>query len=121
MMKRLKSGELAHDKEYASAVTESLANPSHIMSFVLILTFWASWTPYIGVRLWEHFTSSRINIPFLHFGLVWLGVLNSFWKALILLTLSPDFRLLVRFFCLTMCCRPKGRLQAELMGVDMDD
>lgn len=122
MYKRLRSGVPIHDKEYATALAEALANPTHIMSFVLIMTFWISWTPYIGVRLWEHFTASRIQVPFLHFGLVWFGVLNSFWKGIILLTLSPDFRLLVRFFCLTVCCRGnKARLQAELMGMDMDD
>lgn len=74
MYKRLRSGVPIHDKEYATALAEALSNPTHIMSFVLILTFLGVVTPYIGVRLWEHFTASRLQVPFLHFALVWLGV-----------------------------------------------
>lgn len=120
MMRKLRSGVPIHDKEYATALAENLSNPSHIMSFVLVFTFWLSWSPYIGVRLYEFFTGVKIQIPFLHFGIVWLGMLNSFWKSLILITLSPQFRLGLRIFCMTICCRYKGRLQAELIGMDDD-
>lgn len=121
MMRKLRSGVPIHDKEYATALAENLANPSHIMSFVLVFTFWLSWSPYIGVRLYEYFTGIKLQVPFLHFGIVWLGMLNSFWKSLILITLSPQFRLGLRIFCMTICCRYKGRLQAELIGMDGDD
>lgn len=121
MMRKLKSGVPIHDKEYATALSENLANPSHIMSFVLVMTFWLSWSPYIGVRLYEYFTGTKFQIPFLHFAIVWLGMLNSFWKSLILVTLSPQFRLALRIFCMTICCRYKGRMQAELIGMDADD
>lgn len=53
MMKKLRSGEPIHDKEYATALSENLSNPSHIMSFVLVTTFWISWTPYAGLRIWS--------------------------------------------------------------------
>lgn len=121
MMRKVRSGVPIHDKEYATALTENLSNPSHIMSFVLIFTFWLSWSPYISVRLYEFFTGVKVQVPFLHFGIVWLGMLNSFWKSLILLTMSPQFRLGLRIFCMTICCRYKGRLQAELIGMDGDD
>lgn len=52
---------------------------------------------------------------------MWLGFLNSFWKSIILITLSPQFRLALRIFCMTICCRYKGRMQAELIGMDADD
>ncbi|XP_063240794.1 G-protein coupled receptor 52 [Bacillus rossius redtenbacheri] len=121
MMRKLRSGVPLHDKEYATALTENLSNPSHVMSFVLVLAFWLSWAPYAGLKLYEHFTSTRFQVPFLHFGVVWLGILNSFWKALILTAMSPQFRLALRILCLTLCCRHKGRLQAELIGLDGDD
>lgn len=52
MMRRLKSGVLIHDKEYATALSENLSNPSHIMSFVLVLTFCVSWAPFAGLRIY---------------------------------------------------------------------
>lgn len=52
MMKRLRSGEPIHDKEYATALSENLSNPSHIMSFVLVMTFWVSWAPFAGLKIY---------------------------------------------------------------------
>lgn len=121
MMRKLRSGYPFHDKEYATALSESLSNPSHLMSFTLVVAFWMSWTPYIGVKLYEYVTGTTLNMPFLHFGIVWLGFLNSFWKSVILITMSPHFRLAFRIFCMTMCCRYKGRMQAELIGMEADD
>lgn len=121
MMKRLRSGVPIHDKEYATALSENLANPSHMMSFVLVIAFWASWTPFIGLHIYEFVTGTKLTHPFLHFGVVWIGFLNSFWKSIIIVTLSPQFRLALRIFCMTICCRYKGRLQAELIGMEADD
>lgn len=104
MMKKLRSGVPIHDKEYATALSENLANPSHIMSFVLVMAFWASWTPFIGLNIYEFITGSKMT-HFLHFGVVWIGFLNSFWKSIIIVTLSPQFRLALRIFCMTICCR----------------
>lgn len=59
MMRKLRSGVPIHDKEYATALSENLSNPSHIMSFVLVITFWLSWTPYIGVKLYEYVTGKN--------------------------------------------------------------
>lgn len=121
MMRRLKSGAPIHDKEYATALAENLANPSHMMSFALVFSFWVSWAPFIIVRLYELIFNTQIDIPMLHFAIVWLGVMNSFWKILIMMSMSPQFRLHLRVFCLTICCKTKGRLQAELIGLDPDD
>lgn len=120
MMKKLRSGVPIHDKEYATALSENLGNPSHIMSFVLVMAFWASWTPFIGLNVYEFITGVKMT-QFLHFGVVWIGFLNSFWKSIIIVTLSPQFRLALRIFCMTICCRYKGRLQAELIGMEADD
>lgn len=62
MMRRLKSGVPIHDKEYATALAENLANPSHVMSFVLVAVFWLSWTPYTAVRLYEFFTQTKLQV-----------------------------------------------------------
>ncbi|XP_017769978.1 PREDICTED: probable G-protein coupled receptor 52 [Nicrophorus vespilloides] len=121
MMKKLRSGVPIHDKEYATALSENLSNPSHIMSFVLVIAFWVSWTPYIGVKIYEYIMGVKLTHPFLHFGIVWIGFLNSFWKSIIIVTMSPQFRLALRIFCMTICCRYKGRMQAELIGMEADD
>ncbi|XP_014215383.1 G-protein coupled receptor 52 isoform X1 [Copidosoma floridanum] len=119
MMRKLRSGVPIHDKEYATALSENLSNPSHIMSFVLVMAFWISWAPYAGLRIWSS-VNGPPQMPFLHFGVVWFGILNSFWKAVILGTLSPQFRLAARVLCLTLCCRHR-RLPPELLGLDDDD
>lgn len=62
MMRRLRNGVPIHDKEYATALAENLANPSHVMSFVLVAVFWISWTPYAGVRLYEYFTGNVLQV-----------------------------------------------------------
>ncbi|CAB3378787.1 Hypothetical predicted protein, partial [Cloeon dipterum] len=61
VMRRVRSGVPIHDREYATALAENLSNPSHIMSFVLICTFWLSWAPYAGVRLYEYCTGLRFQ------------------------------------------------------------
>lgn len=99
----------------------SLSVGSHMMSFVLILTFWLSWLPFIFVRMYEYWGGVRFTVPNMHFAIFWLGVLNSVWKAVVLLALSPQFRLMLRFLCLTVCCRQKGRFDMELIGMDADD
>lgn len=123
MMRRLKSGEPIHDKEYATALAENLSNPSHIMSFTLVAMFWISWFPFISVRIYELFfdRDDMAKRPLLDFSVVWLGVLNSFWKVIIITSLSPQFRLALKVFCLTIFCKTKGRMQAELIGLDPDD
>lgn len=121
MMRRLKSGAPIHDKEYATALAENLSNPSHNMSFMLVASFIMSWAPFVCIHTYEQLFGTITHIPFLHFGMVWIGVMNSFWKAVIVTTMFPQFRLALRVFCLTICCKTKGRLQAELIGLDPDD
>lgn len=121
MMRKLRSGEPIHDKEYATALAENLSNPSHMMSFALVFAFWMSWLPWISLRLYEQVTGDVVQSTLINFGVVWIGVLNSFWKIIIMTTMSPQFRIALRVFCLTICCKTKGRLQAELIGLDPDD
>ncbi|XP_055380664.1 G-protein coupled receptor 52 isoform X2 [Condylostylus longicornis] len=121
MMHKLRSGAPIHDKEYATALAENLSNPSHLMSFALVFAFWASWLPYICVRIYEGVTGYIIENSLINFAVIWLGVLNSFWKIVIMISMSPQFRMALRVFCLTICCKTKGRLQAELIGLDPDD
>lgn len=122
MMRRVKSGAPVHDKEYATALAENLANPSHVTSFALVAIFWISWAPYAGVRFYEFWAGAEIRSPLVLFAVVWAGILNSFWKVLILSAFSPRFRLALRLLCLTVCCRSKARAraQAELAGLEDD-
>lgn len=105
---------------YATALAENLGNPSHIMSFLLVFLFWFSWSPYIGIRIYQEITGNEVENPLIHFGAVWLGILNGLWKFPIMM-MSPQFRLALRIFFLTICCRTQGRLQAEILGLDPDD
>lgn len=72
------------------------------------------------ISIYSHNIIVTFQVPFLHFAVVWLGVTNSFWKAVVLGTLSPQFRLAARVLCLTLCCRHR-RLPPELLGLDDDD
>ena len=107
-MRKMRSSLLQQDKEYATALSENLSNPTHLMSFILVMTFWLSWLPFICLTLYEYVTQHRLDIPFLHFSVFWLGICNSFWKILIYITMSPLFRTKIRTFCLSICCRSKS-------------
>lgn len=73
------------------------------------------------IRIYQEITGVEIEDPMIHFGAVWVGILNSVWKIIILSMMSPQFRLALRILFLTLCCRTQGRLQAEILGLDPDD
>lgn len=120
MMRKVKSGGIVHDKEYATALSEALSNPNHLLSFMLTFTFILCWTPLLSVRFYELVTGSVNANPLLYFGLVWFGILNCFWKFVIMFLLSPSFRTTLKIFCLTICCKTRGKLQMEILGYDDD-
>lgn len=104
-MRAMRSSLLQQDKEYATALSENLSNPTHLMSFILVMTFWLSWLPFICLTLYEFLTGHRIDsIPFLHFSVFWLGIANSCFKLFIYVAMSPVFRAKLRRFCLTVIC-----------------
>jgi len=107
-MRKMRTSLLASDKEYATALSENLSNPTHLMSFILVMTFWLSWLPFIGVTLYECLTGHRLDVPFVHFSVFWLGICNSFWKFLIYVAMSPHFRARLRLFCVSLCCGAKN-------------
>ena len=107
-MRKMRTSLIQQDKEYATALSENLANPTHLMSFILVMTFWLSWLPYISLTLYQFMTEHRLDIPFLQFTVFWLGICNSFWKILIYIAMNPAFRSKLRVFCIrTVCCRHK--------------
>ncbi|XP_045584688.1 probable G-protein coupled receptor 21 [Procambarus clarkii] len=113
-MRRLKTCVVGQDKEFITALTSNLANPDHAMSFVLVLAFWLSWGPCVGVRTYEYISGHHIDVRFLHFAVFWLGALNSCWKSIIYIAMSPKFRRGLKLFCLSLCCQRKAR-NAELI------
>ena len=121
IVRRLKNGDLSHDKEYVTALTEALSNPNHTLSIVLILTFWLLWIPFLAIKTYEQISGHKLTISHLQFVIVWLGFSHSAWKAFILVTYSPQFRVMLRLLCITLCCRQKTPHDIELMNIGMDD
>jgi hypothetical protein len=60
--KRLKTDFGSIDKEYASALTETLANPAHLTSFVLVVFFWISWISFLVITFLEYITNWKIQV-----------------------------------------------------------
>lgn len=90
MLRKLRSGVPFHDKEYATALAENLGNPSHMMSFALVVTFLISWTPYIGVKLYEYFTEPIANQEVNKTDWILnMSVVKSQFHNAILIVLSP--------------------------------
>ncbi|GIY40752.1 g-protein coupled receptor 52 [Caerostris darwini] len=97
------------EREYATAVSENLSNPDHLMSFVLIILFWINWTPWFGFRIYEQISKTKEEYHALHFWLLWLGITNCIWKFFVYLTMSPKFRFNLKRLCLSTCCRAPTR------------
>ncbi|KAL1226506.1 G-protein coupled receptor [Trichinella spiralis] len=80
------------------------ADRSFVITFFIILTFVISWMPLIIVRLTELIFRVIIQVPSLHFTLVWLGIGSGFWKFVIYWMMSAKFRnALKSLFLLTWC------------------
>ncbi|EEC03285.1 putative adenosine A3 receptor [Ixodes scapularis] len=108
-MRKMRKCLSKEEKEYATAIGEHLSNPDHIMSFVIIVLFWLSWLPWICLQIYEKAEGQRLRFHALHFGLLWLGVLDCLWKPLVYITMSPKFRLGVQLLFMSICCRHKSR------------
>ncbi|XKL60331.1 hypothetical protein PGB90_001347 [Kerria lacca] len=117
IVRRLKHGYLSHDKEYVTALTEALASPNHTLSIVLILTFWILWVPFLAIKTYEQVSGHKLTMPHLHFVVVWLGFSHSAWKAFILVTYSPQFRVMLRLLKFTLFIY-RNCNRTELLGYD---
>lgn len=65
-MKTLKSDLPSLEKEYASALTETLQNPAHITCFIVIIFFWISWLPFLLIKFFEYFAGYKIQVKNFH-------------------------------------------------------
>lgn len=119
-VRKFRSGVPIQDKEYATALAETLANPNHLLSCILVFLFLMCWTPFMSFHFYELLTGETSDNSLLRFGLVWFGISNSFWKFIIMIMFSPNFRLTLKIFCMTLCCKTSGRLQNEMVGLDED-
>ena len=129
-MRKMRNSLLAQDKEYATALSENLSNPTHLMSFVLVMTFWLSWLPFICLTLYEYLTQHRIevsinrisfllNISYLFHFISFYFEKDSFpplfrllarhiqfiFQTIHLVAMSPLFRNKLRLLCTSVCCR----------------
>ncbi|XP_054708118.1 G-protein coupled receptor 52-like [Uloborus diversus] len=103
-------------EDYATALGENLANPDHLIALVLMLLFWLSWAPWLGIRLYEMAATESPPLPAaLHFWLFWLGVADCMWKFFVYLAMSPKFRLSLKRLCLCLCCRRGSNRQQPLI------
>lgn len=89
-------------------MNEALCEPSNMMTFILIILFLVSWTPWICFRLYEQITQQEINYPILQFIISWVGIANSFWKVIIYVTMSRKIRrrvirMLLHISCFVRC------------------
>ncbi|GFQ73182.1 g-protein coupled receptor 52 [Trichonephila clavata] len=108
-MYRLRKCLTKEEREYATAVSENLSNPDHLMSFVLILLFWITWMPWFCFRIFEQVSQTTEEYHALHFWLLWLGITDCIWKFFVYLTMSPKFRLNLKRLCFSTCCRAPTR------------
>ena len=90
-MRKLKIVITKQGKGYESALGETLTNPNHVMSFIVIIAFWLAWIPYISTKLYENVSNESISAP-LNFILFWFAISNSFWKFPIYFMMQPTFR-----------------------------
>ncbi|XP_023215833.1 histamine H2 receptor-like [Centruroides sculpturatus] len=109
-MYRLRQYMTQEEREYATATSENLSNPDHMMSFILTIVFWISWFPWFGLRIWEE-ANGYLTDHYYHFFFLWFGILDCVWKPLIYASISPKFRIGMRVFCTSLCCRRKFRQQ----------
>ncbi|XP_076343617.1 melatonin receptor pdcr-1-like [Tachypleus tridentatus] len=110
-MHKMRQSMSEEEKEYATAMSENLSNPDHMMALVLILVFAISWIPWFSLRIYEQVATEPVTSHYLHFCLLWLGVLNSIWKSIIYTLMSPKFRCSLKLLCASLCCRWKARPQ----------
>lgn len=108
-------------QEYVTALSENLSNPTHVTSFVLIVTFWICWTPLMSIKAYQQLGGVPAVPGHVRFAALWLGISNSVWKAFVLIFLSPQFRVMLRLLCLTVFCKRKSRAELELLQLDMED
>ncbi|KAG8198955.1 hypothetical protein JTE90_001755 [Oedothorax gibbosus] len=114
-MYRLRKCLTKEERDYATAISENLSNPDHLMSFVLIVLFCITWMPWFVFRIYEVASLDQMtdydpqDYHALHFWLLWLGITDCIWKFFVYLTMSPKFRLSLKWLCLSLCCRTPTR------------
>ncbi|XP_013782321.1 probable G-protein coupled receptor 52 [Limulus polyphemus] len=107
-MHKMRQCMTKEEKEYATAMSENLSNPDHMMAFVLILVFTISWGPWFSLLIYEQLMGHHIGVHSLHFCLFWLGISDSIWKPVIYILMSPKIRYGLKILCRSLSCRWKG-------------
>lgn len=96
----------AAEKETALQ-TETLGNPYNGVAFALLVLFAASWMPFVVLHVYEQLMTDdgHLEVPLLRFLFTWLGILNCFWKSIVYILLSAQFRASLRTLLDVCCCR----------------
>lgn len=93
------------------------SRPKHyFMAFIIGVVYLVSWIPWCTFEIYDHFNHqvhSKVVFPReLHFYLLWLAVGNSFYKFVIYLAMSAEFRegLSVLFYGVKNICHKEDAI-----------
>ncbi|VDO79997.1 unnamed protein product [Soboliphyme baturini] len=96
---------LRHPENLEDSQKTQLENDhSFITTFFVIISFTISWLPVLSLRAYEVFIQFKVQLPNLHFSLMWLAIASGAWKLFIYCMMSKDFksslcRILIRPWC----------------------
>ncbi|GAV03183.1 hypothetical protein RvY_13647 [Ramazzottius varieornatus] len=112
-MAELKRDIKDQEKEALTSTTENLYNPTHRMSFAIIVTFALGWLPWFALLAYERISQRKVgDIPYLHFACLWTGISGCCWRFPIYCLMSRRFRRCLAQFLWSLCvkCRIRKRL-----------
>ncbi|XP_055343496.1 G-protein coupled receptor 52-like [Paramacrobiotus metropolitanus] len=121
-MAELKRDVKDQEKEALTSTTENLYNPTHRMSFVVIVAFALAWLPWFLLLLCQRvlpFASAEQAAGW-HFGCVWFGISGCAWKFPVYCAMSRRFRRCLAQFLWSLClkCRFRKSLEDDSASID---
>ncbi|OQV22032.1 putative Beta-4C adrenergic receptor [Hypsibius exemplaris] len=119
-MSELKRDIKEQEKEALTSTTENLKNPTHRLSFIIIVTFALGWFPWFILLTYEKAAHTTANVPYLHFACLWFGICGCCWKFPIYCCISRRFRRCLGHFFRSLCvkCRARKHVEDDSASVD---
>ena len=99
---------------------DNLKNPTHRLSFVIIVSFALGWFPWFILLTHEKVTQRAADIPYLHFACLWFGICGCIWKFPIYCIISRRFRRCLLHFFRSLCvkCLTRKHMEDDSASVD---